>query len=57
MKDVECDFDLLKKMFNTLKLIMCACIILHNMIIHKEIDNGYDENYHIITFIVAPPVI
>jgi hypothetical protein len=63
-KDVECSFGLLKKRFNilaipdrsysqhTLNLIMCAYIILHNMII----DDGYDDNYHIITFIVAPPV-
>jgi hypothetical protein len=67
-KDVECSFGLLKKRFNilaipnwsysqhTLDLIMRAYIILHNMIIDDERDNGYDDNYHIITFIVAPPV-
>jgi hypothetical protein len=31
---------------------MYACIIFHNMII----DDGYDENYHTVTSIVAPPV-
>jgi hypothetical protein len=40
----------------TLGLIMCAYIILHNMIIDDERDDGYDENYHTVTFIVAPPV-
>jgi hypothetical protein len=67
-KDTECAFDLLKKMFNiltipgrsysqrTLNLILRACIILHNMIIDDERDDDYDENYHTITFIVAPPV-
>jgi hypothetical protein len=57
-KDVECTFGLLKKRFNilaitgrsysqrTLGLIMCACIILHNMIIDDERDGGYDDNYH-----------
>jgi hypothetical protein len=67
-KDVECTFDLVKKRFNilaipgrsysqhTLGLIMHACIILHNMIINDERDGGYDENYHTITFIVAPAV-
>jgi hypothetical protein len=64
-KDVECAFDLLKKMFNiltipdrsysqcTLNLTLHACIILHNMIIDDERDDGYDKNYHTITFIVA----
>jgi hypothetical protein len=67
-KDVECVFNLLKKRFNilvipdwsyfqrTLDLIMCACIILHNMIIDDERDNDYDDNYHTITFVVTPPV-
>jgi hypothetical protein len=67
-KDVECDFGLLKKRFNilaihgrsysrrSLDLIMCACIILHNMIIDNEKDGGYDDNYHIVTSVVAPPV-
>jgi hypothetical protein len=65
---VECSFDLLKKSFNilvipdrsysqrTLRLIMCACIILYNMIINDERDDGYDKNYHTATFVVAPPV-
>jgi hypothetical protein len=35
---------------------MCAYIILHNMIIDNEINDGYDENYHTVTFVVAPPV-
>jgi hypothetical protein len=67
-KDVECAFDLLKKRFNTLaipgrsysqrtlRLIMHVCIILHNMIIDNERDSGYDDNYHTVTFIIAPPV-
>jgi hypothetical protein len=65
---VECTFDLLKKRFNilaipsrsyskyTLGLIMHAYIILHNMIIDDERDDGYDENYHTISSVVAPPV-
>jgi hypothetical protein len=65
---MECAFDLLKKRFNilaisdwsysqrTLDLIMCACIILHNMIIDDDRDSGYDDNYHTVTSIVAPPV-
>jgi hypothetical protein len=40
----------------TLGLIMRACIILHNMIIDDERDINYDENYHNVTSIVAPPV-
>jgi hypothetical protein len=67
-KDVECAFGLLKKRFNILvisdrsysqrilDLIMCAYIILHNMIIDDERDGGYDDNYHIVTFVFAPPV-
>jgi hypothetical protein len=62
-KDVECAFNLLKKRFNVLAildrsysqcildLIMRACIILHNMII-----DDYNNNYHTITFVIAPPV-
>jgi hypothetical protein len=68
-KDVKCAFDLLKKMFNilaisdwsysqhTLDLIMRAYIILHNMIIDDERDDDYDDNYHTVTFVVAPPAI
>jgi hypothetical protein len=67
-KDVECAFDLLKKRFNILAitsrsysqhvlgLIMLACIILQNMIIDNERDNNYDENYYIVTSVVAPPI-
>jgi hypothetical protein len=33
-----------------------ACIILHNMIIDDERDDGYDDNYHTITSVIAPPV-
>jgi hypothetical protein len=67
-KDVKCVFGLLKKRFNILAiparsysqrilyLIMCACIILHNMIIDDERDGGYDDNYHTITSIIAAPV-
>jgi hypothetical protein len=61
-KDVEYSFEL-KKKFNilviterTLGLIMYACIILYNMIINDERDDAYVENYHTITFVVAPPV-
>jgi hypothetical protein len=65
---MECAFEQLKKKFNilaipdrfysqcTLDLIIRACIILHNMIIDDERDDGYDDNYHTITSIVAPPV-
>jgi hypothetical protein len=67
-KDVKYAFGLLKKRFNilaipdrsysqcTLRLIMCACIILHNMIIDNERDGGYNENYHTVTSIVDPPI-
>jgi hypothetical protein len=67
-KDVECAFGLLKKRFNilsildwsysqrTLRLIMRIYIILHNIIIDEERDDGYDENYHTVTSIDAPPV-
>jgi hypothetical protein len=66
---MECAFSLLKKRFNIiaisyrpysqriLDLIMCACIILHNMIIEDERDGGYDDNYHTVTFVVALPII
>jgi hypothetical protein len=67
-KDVKCAFDLLKKRFNilaisgqyysqrTLDLIMRDCIILYNMIINDERDGDYDNNYHIVTSVVAPLV-
>jgi hypothetical protein len=67
-KDVECVFGLLKKRFNilaiparsypqhTLDLIICAYIILHNMIIDDKRDDGYDDNYHTVTFVIAPPI-
>jgi hypothetical protein len=67
-KDVECDFNLLKKRFNILvisdrsysqyilDLIMHTCIILHNMIIDDERDNGYDDNYHTVTSVVVSSV-
>jgi hypothetical protein len=35
---------------------MCACIILHNMIIDDERDIDCDENYHTVTFVVATPI-
>jgi hypothetical protein len=40
----------------TLGLIMCACIILHNMIIDDKREDSFDENYHIVSSIVAPPI-
>jgi hypothetical protein len=67
-KDVECAFSLLKKRFNILiipgrsysqcilDLIMRAYIILHNMIIDDERDVGYNDNYHTVSSVVAPPV-
>jgi hypothetical protein len=67
-KDVKCAFDLLKKRFNilaipcrsyswrTLRLIMCVCIILHNMIIDDERDDDYDKNYHTVVSVIAPLV-
>jgi hypothetical protein len=67
-KDVECVFELLKKRFNILViqrrsysqhiliLIMHVCIILYNMIIDDERDHSFNENYHAVTFIIAPPV-
>jgi hypothetical protein len=66
-KDMECAFDLLKKRFNilvmhdrfcsqrTLILIMCVCIILHNMIIDDERNNDYNKNYCIAIYVVASP--
>jgi hypothetical protein len=65
---MECTFGLLKKRFNILvipsrsysqrilDLIMRAYIIFHNMIIDDERDGGYDDNYHTVTFIIAPPI-
>jgi hypothetical protein len=65
---VKCAFGLLKKRFNILaisgrsysqrifNLIMRACIILHNMIIDDERDDGYDDNYHTVTSVIAPPI-
>jgi hypothetical protein len=65
---VKCDFGQLKKRFNilaisdqsysqrTLGLIMRTYIILHNMIIDDELDDSYNENYHIITSVIAPLV-
>jgi hypothetical protein len=41
---------------HTLNLIMRACIILHNMIIDDERNDGYNGNYHTVTSVVAPPV-
>jgi hypothetical protein len=67
-KDMKCAFDLLNKMFNilvipdwsyfqrTLDLIMHAYIILHNMIIDDERDGDYDDSYHTVTSVVAPPI-
>jgi hypothetical protein len=67
-KDIEYAFGLLKKRFNILviigrsysqctsRLIMCDCIILHNMIIDDGRDGIYDENYHTVTSNIAPPI-
>jgi hypothetical protein len=66
-KDVKCTFGLLKK-FNILVisdrsyskhifgLIMCDYIILHNIIIDDERDDSFNENYHIVTSVIAPLV-
>jgi hypothetical protein len=35
---------------------MRACIILYNMIIDDERDDGYNENYHTVTFVVTPAI-
>jgi hypothetical protein len=35
---------------------MCVYIILHNMIINDEHGDSFNENYHAVTNIVAPPV-
>jgi hypothetical protein len=65
---VKCAFVILKKWFNilvipdwsysqrTLRWIMCACIILYNMIIDDKRDSGYNNNYHTVTFVIAPHV-
>jgi hypothetical protein len=62
---VKYAFSLLKERFNilviidrfysqrTLILIMCARIILHNMIIDDERDDGYNENYHTVTSVIT----
>jgi hypothetical protein len=67
-KRCEVCFHPMKKRFNilvipdwsysqrTLGLIMYACIILYNIIIDVERDDDYDENYHIVTSVVAPPI-
>jgi hypothetical protein len=36
-----------------LGLIICACIILRNMIIDDECDGSFNENYHTITSVVG----
>jgi hypothetical protein len=28
---------------------MCACIILHNMVVDDERDDDYNDNYHTVT--------
>jgi hypothetical protein len=66
-KDVKCAFGLLKVQHTShpcpillsahSRLIMRACIILHNMIIDDERDDSYDDNYHTVASIVTPPVI
>jgi hypothetical protein len=35
---------------------MRAYIILHNMIIDDERDDDFDNNYHTVTSVIAPPV-
>jgi hypothetical protein len=60
-KNVKCAFGLLKKMFNILVIpdrsySQRTCIILHNMIIDNERDDGYDDNYYTVIFVVAPHV-
>jgi hypothetical protein len=35
---------------------MHACIILHIIIIYDKREGSFDENYHTVRFVVAPPV-
>ncbi|KAK1650361.1 hypothetical protein QYE76_068166 [Lolium multiflorum] len=67
-KDVECAFGVLKARFNilavpgrsfsrrTLGLIMRACVILHNMIIHDERGTNLEHNYETVESNVGPAI-
>jgi hypothetical protein len=67
-KDIECTFGVLKKRFNIISspgrsysvrilgLIMRTCVILHNMIIDDERDDGHDDNYETVISAVGPAV-
>jgi hypothetical protein len=35
---------------------MHACIILHMMIINDKREGSFDESYHTVTSVIAPPV-
>jgi hypothetical protein len=35
---------------------MCACVILHNMIIDDEHEGLFNENYYTVMSVVAPPI-
>ncbi|KAK1610516.1 hypothetical protein QYE76_034189 [Lolium multiflorum] len=67
-KDVECAFGVLKARFNilavpgrsysrrTLGLIMRACVILHNMIIHDERGTNLEHNYETVESNIGPAI-
>ncbi|XP_051206266.1 protein ALP1-like [Lolium perenne] len=67
-KDVECAFGVLKARFNilavpgrsysrrTLGLIMCACVILHNMIIDDERGTNLENIYETVDSNVGPAI-
>ncbi|KAK1618862.1 hypothetical protein QYE76_024379 [Lolium multiflorum] len=59
-KDVECAFGVLKARFSysrrTLRLIMRACVILHNMIIDDERDTNLENIYETVDSNVGPAI-
>jgi hypothetical protein len=67
-KDVECAFGVLKYRSNIIAVpghsysqhtfgwIMCACVILHNMIIDDECDANLDETYETVDSTASPTI-